>query len=326
VLHITNGDAAVHVVPNAGIAGSLLPWRDVLHDGPVPGGADPRGLREIRARFIADCGWDEYPRVLADFERRDAALEAARKEDELVLWFEHDLYDQLQLIQVLDRVSAWPHPQPPVSLICDREYLGSSAPDRIGRRFEERRGLPPGALAFARTAWAAFTSPDPTAVTALAGDSDGTLPFVAAAFRRALEEYPSRRNGLSRSESQILAALAGGPRAPGDLFRAAHHDVEDPVFLGDAVFAIYARRLACCSEPALLPEDGGPIEPQGREEPPGPFWTRPVRLTDFGRALLDGREDWVATNGLDRWLGGVHLSGRRTRWRWDEEKRALVGP
>ncbi|HEX2950968.1 MAG TPA: hypothetical protein VHV83_15600 [Armatimonadota bacterium] len=40
--------------------------------------------------------------------------------------------------------------------------------------------------------------------------------------------------------------------------------------------------------------------------------------TDFGRALLDGKADWVKENGIDRWLGGAHLHGHDV-WRWNGE-------
>ena len=41
----------------------------------------------------------------------------------------------------------------------------------------------------------------------------------------------------------------------------------------------------------------------------------PVALTDVGRKLLDGQADWVRLNGIDRWLGGVHLQGAEAAWR-----------
>jgi hypothetical protein len=34
--------------------------------------------------------------------------------------------------------------------------------------------------------------------------------------------------------------------------------------------------------------------------------------------VLRGEEDHAALNGVDRWVGGVHLAGREPRWRWDE--------
>ena len=44
-----------------------------------------------------------------------------------------------------------------------------------------------------------------------------------------------------------------------------------------------------------------------------------------GRDVIEGREDAVALNGIDRWLGGVHLVGQnRSPWRWDGWRETLV--
>jgi hypothetical protein len=59
ILNITNGDSAVMVMQQAGIPGVFLPWRDVLHDGPVPAGLSLEKLSEVRAQFISDQGWGE---------------------------------------------------------------------------------------------------------------------------------------------------------------------------------------------------------------------------------------------------------------------------
>jgi hypothetical protein len=52
-----------------------------------------------------------------------------------------------------------------------------------------------------------------------------------------------------------------------------------------------------------------------------------VSITDAGREVLAGRADAVRLNGLDRWLGGVHLSapqGGDVEWRYDPSTRRLV--
>lgn len=36
VLHLTNGDATVPGLRGTGLADAIEPWRDVLHEGPVP--------------------------------------------------------------------------------------------------------------------------------------------------------------------------------------------------------------------------------------------------------------------------------------------------
>ena len=79
----------------------MLPWQDVLHEGPVPAGPR-RELLQARAAFVSACGWGSRRSILASLERRDRQLvQALRDGQQVVLWFEHDLYDQLQLVDVL---------------------------------------------------------------------------------------------------------------------------------------------------------------------------------------------------------------------------------
>src|SRR5687768_1889225 len=108
MLHITNGDAAAGGIRAAGVDGPVLPWRDVLHEGPVPGGFTLAQLGGVRALFLATCDFAREREAAAEFAYRDRVLEAAGAEDEVVLWFEHDLYDQLQLLQLLDWFAAHP--------------------------------------------------------------------------------------------------------------------------------------------------------------------------------------------------------------------------
>ena len=43
-----------------------------------------------------------------------------------------------------------------------------------------------------------------------------------------------------------------------------------------------------------------------------------VGITPTGAALLECRSDWVALNGIQRWVGGVQLDSRhQSVWRYD---------
>jgi hypothetical protein len=63
MLHVTNGDSAAEGIRASGVAGEVLPWRDVLHEGPVPAGLALAELSRVRAGFIADKGWGEAEEV-----------------------------------------------------------------------------------------------------------------------------------------------------------------------------------------------------------------------------------------------------------------------
>src|SRR5262245_4541270 len=171
--------------------GAVLPWRDVLHEGPVPAGSSPGELRRVRARFIADVGWAPFDDVLRDLENRDDALAGCSRHDEVVLWFEHDLYDQLQLLQILDVLAESSSDVALLSLICVEEYLGPTRPDRLRELFEARQRVSAAQLALGRRGWAAFRSPDPTALTSLLLGDTRVLPFLAGALTRHLQQFPS---------------------------------------------------------------------------------------------------------------------------------------
>ena len=101
MLHVTNGDSTVETMRRAHIAGDIISWRDVLHEGPVPA-LSAAELRPLRAQFLATMAPVGAADIEADLRARDERLGAAVESGEpVVLWFEHDLYDQLQLLQIL---------------------------------------------------------------------------------------------------------------------------------------------------------------------------------------------------------------------------------
>jgi hypothetical protein len=234
LLHITNGDLAAEVLAKV-VSGEILPWRDVLHEGPVRAGLSPADLTRERARFIADCGWAAFDDVLREFEHRDATLQAASSQEEVVLWFEHDLYDQLQLIQLLDWFARIPARR--LSLVCEAEYLGTMPPRRAAELFAQRKNVDAVQLEQGQAAWAAFTGDDPRKMDC--GDY-AALRFLAAALQRQLQEYPWVADALSRLERNVLEALRGGPLAFKELFEKVR---EEPAFLGDTVLMWHLERM-----------------------------------------------------------------------------------
>jgi len=309
MLHVTNGDAAAEAIAGTGLAGDLLVWRDVLHEGPVPGGASPTELREIRAGFLARCGWTERGAALADFAARDARLAAAfAAGEEVALWFEEDLFDQLQLIQVLDRAASGSARSRLTAVPADG-YFGLMKSGDLVACWARARALGEAELEVGQSAWAAFRAEDPRALETLLAMGTAPLPALARALARFLEQFPGVTDGLSRSERQALAALSGGPLPFEELFDRSQRG-EPLRFLGDAVFRLYLDGLAA------------PPAPLVAATPDGEVW----RLTDAGRRVLAGEADRLAIGRLDRWLGGVRLLSPDRIWRWDAAAGRLVPP
>ncbi|MFC3985177.1 hypothetical protein [Streptosporangium jomthongense] len=319
-LHVSNGDGTA--LPETGLARRVLFWRDVLHDGPVPAvGAGE--LRRVRAGFLAEAGADEQGEAAAMFAERDRVLEDNR-DGEYVLWFEADLYDQLQIIQILARLADLGVPARRITLICIGEHPGIARFGGLGQlTVEQLRELPatracarltPDALRLATHAWDAFRAPTPDGLGAVAASHSAELRFLGEAFDRLSREYPATRDGLSLAERRVLAAVADGAPDAGTVFiRAAARETRP--YLGDIWYFAMIDRMVRAPVPLLDAERGD--RRVGH--------TTRLRLTETGARVLAGEADHVALNGLDRWIGGVHLSGRHVRWRWDDGLETITG-
>jgi hypothetical protein len=322
-LIITNGDSAAGLLKVNKAGTAYLPWRDVLHEGPVPETGSDADLRDIRARFLAEQAAQPVADVVADLSQRDALVADAARFDEVELWFEHDLYDQLQLLQVLDAL-AGRHAN--VLLVQADDYLGAQSPQAIMAFRGFRAPVSAGQFELACAAWAALRQPAPLSWAGLLEEDLAALPFLGAAVRRMLEELPSAQNGLARSEHEFLAFASGGwdraARCVG-AFLGAQYDGDEPSFLGDwSVFHIL-KRFAEARQPLIEPLAGTWPGPQDAAS--GAFRSSAVKLTALGRAVLAGQADALDVNAIDRWWGGTHLTPE-TVWRWDSQAGRLVAP
>lgn len=256
-LHITNGDSAGDTLKACGIGGDVLPWRDPMHHGPFPPDLDLDAVSAVRARYLEGPPTDgTAPHV---FQRRNELLRAACEYDEVILWFEHDLHDQVQILQLLDWFSTASMGSTKLTIICIDRFegidpfrgLGQLNPAQTASLLASRQSVTGAQMTLARQGWAAFRSPDPTILHAFLGGDLTPLPFLAAALARHLEEFPWWKDGLSRSERQILTLAADGIAAPGRLssptWRGRHACSRATCAAISTSPSCAARRRRCCT-------------------------------------------------------------------------------
>jgi hypothetical protein len=316
VLNVTNGDSVVEVLQTPGV--QVLPWRDILHDGPVP--ARPANeLRQVRARFLAGDG-HSYAEVLQSLEERDRTLEAFAGR-EYVLWFEADLYDQLQIIQVLDRLRELAVPPERIHMVSAGEFPGVARFGGLGeldhpalmRLLRDAVPVQQADLDAASRAWQAFTADDPSGLAEITKVSSPVLRFLGEAFGRLMQEYPWHTDGLSLTQRRILLAIDDGAATAQEAFQEAGRRERRP-YLGDSSAYAIMRDLAA-AEPPLL-DLGGTATPSDPA-----FRGQPVALTGYGSGVVSGA---TVFEGIERWIGGVHLTEDGPRWRYDERRESLL--
>ena len=318
MLHITNGDSVGEMLAGLDcIEGEILCWRDVLHDGPL------RLLpfddyARLRADFLADSlavqGITEpdAAAIYADLQQRQECLDGLSHHQEVVLWFEHDLYDQLQLAEILHCLAvAGPAG---LSLICIGDYpgvepfhgLGNLTPSQLATLWPTRQPVNEQQLVSGHRIWRALCAEDPGELATIAARGVPSLPFMAPALRRFCREFPHSDTGLTLTQWHLLTLV--GRKAPvafGTLFGGLQN-LESAPFMGDTWVLKELLALSRGEQPLIATDEA---------------LRGPYRLTPAGQRVVAGKDRWQAPPDL--WRGGVHVTAAN-RWRWQPDRQCLV--
>ncbi len=327
MLHILNGDAAAEVVRHSDIGGVTVPWRESLMTGPTPDGLPLAQWITIRAQHLSEAYEADLAHCRHDLQRQIELLHTFADHEEVVLWFDRDLFCQVNLWYLLHWFSCRSHESTLISIVGLEKHpelhlqsgIGSLNVESLRSLFEQRMQLSDAHFALGTRAWIAYCSPDPTTLQRAAESNTSALPFMKDVLLSHLSRFPSTRNGLGRIERKILELLSTGRTWFHEIFEGLTQSESDG--LGDYQCWLELHRLAGARHPALtvigLENDDTPLRS-------GKFRDAIFRLTDFGHALHKSEADWVEANSIDHWLGGVHLHPKKEIWRWDDEAMLLI--
>ncbi len=307
MLHIHNGDSVATTARRANLPGRHLPFRESMIAGPVRASLPQHEWIEERARFLADNYGEKLLRVRNELLEQEHAIDEARHEDEVVLWFEHDLFCLVHLLYLLNRLSKSRH----LKLVWSPTPLGAVDEAELWHFFNARTSVVHAMTAVAAEAWSAYTAEEGTALNRFAAAPSRDFPFLSEGLQLHASRFPSVRNGLGEVERRALEGIAAGATDFVSLF--TRFDQSPPRFgFGDGEFLRHLRGLATCAVPMMTIT-------QGQGSPSRSLYA----LTPAGKDVLDGKVDFIELNNAGYWLGGVHLTRERL-WRWDEKRREIV--
>lgn len=281
----------------------LLVQHDVISCGPVRAFASRSEWISTRDDFWQEvCGGpalEEFPEDLV------VDAEAIARADRVTLWIGAGLSDRLLMPTVLKLGEVVGFDLPPIDTMEITSHKTLSVPvlgwgmlraGDIGRPVA--RPATSDRLVRARRAWAGLTAQTPASLLSCLDAIDDDAELSAAMFTL-IGRYPDSATGLSHWDAALMAGVSNGGNDAfaiiGGAIGANHHWL-DPV--GDAYLFWRLRRLASreLAEP-LLTLSGDLNTPRACRAVP----------TAFGIEVRDGRANHVEVNGVDDWIGGVHL-------------------
>ena len=318
-LHIRCGSDIQHSLRTAGLTGDFLEFSDPYCIGPLSNSAPETLLRE-RATFLAEA-FDLAPAdALGRQQQGYGTLLKLDKYQRIVLWFEHDSYDQLILAYLLHRLREL-QPSAELQLIAVDQVpgverfigIGQLAPEVLSWLWPQRKQVTPEQLRLGSDAWQALTADDPAALLALIKTGTPALPMLGTALHRHLQQLPDLDYGLGLTERLSLQILEReGPLPTGKVFAALMRHDEPLPYLGDLMFWWLLQPLLAGPTPLLHIDSSEAEWPQ-----------RVIQLSQPGQAVVQGKADGFNCRATGYWVGGVALQPGQPHWRYDPAQQRL---
>ncbi|PSL48682.1 hypothetical protein CLV51_1016 [Chitinophaga niastensis] len=298
-VNVLNGDATLALFRQSEVPGEVVVCREMMCEGKVKYTKDPLLLFESRAKHLEfHYGIDKqtyYTSVVLELEK----LKQSGSFDEVVLWFEYDLFCQINQLFILYYISSQIKEPPPISIV-DLPHHPPIAD--LPQLFEQRIRLQPEDLQMAADAWDAWCLSTPLALETMAKLPTGNLKHLPAAIIAHLQRFPSVENGLSIIENYFLLRLVLGNYRWYDLYMLFWDELEIYGFTNFQLDILINR----------MERAGVVVETD-----------QLVKITSLGKEILEEEENYLDYVSLEhRWLGGVRLA--KSPWRWSSATKSLV--
>ncbi|MDH5545955.1 MAG: DUF1835 domain-containing protein [Gammaproteobacteria bacterium] len=337
-LHIRCGTDIQESLKQCGFVGDYLEISNPFPQGPVPHYEPLEYFVSTRTEFIRNNYQNDLPSDIAKERIENTEQEILHVErtlhnltknyQRIVLWFEHDPFDQLCKAYVFAHLSNLDLFDITIECIqIDRfpgvkKFIGigqlTQTPEVLLALWPRRVEVTAAMLAYGARVWQGFVASDPITLWQLTEEPQVPLPHLQAAVRRMLMELPWRGNGLGLTEHLVLTILAEhGPLRPGAIFNLLMSELEPLPYLGDIMLLTGIRPLWQCKNAAIEIVDRYPDD--------NPMRRMRLSLTEFGKKLLSGESNWLMINeNYVRHLGGVVIRQGYRNWYWSGEHQQPV--
>ncbi|MEM9000820.1 MAG: DUF1835 domain-containing protein [Bacteroidota bacterium] len=290
LLHITNGDSFTERLQSLPLKGDIITWREMLCEGKTLSNVGSESFWKTRFEFLhknykVSKSWF-VEKTLKEYR----SLCNHKQQDQIVLWFEYDLFCQINMIAVLSWLKTHRR-HAEISLVCsgneddtDRLYALNELSDaQLLKLYQNRTVLTQDDIEYADYVWQLYCSDNPIRLENLTDYQHFQFDYLSDAIKAHLQRFPTIKNGLNSVENKILnIAIAEKPDTKTALLGTVLKN-QGVYGFGDTQ---YERAIASIK----------------------PLFSsfKPVRLSRKGKEVLEGKANYYANiRDNDAYLGGA---------------------
>lgn len=210
LLHITNGDDLTENFQSVGIPGDVVVWREMLCEGPTTIDLGSDKFIKLRTKFLGDTYNISSEDYQKQFVEELHKLTVCNSHDEIVLWFEFDLFSHINMLAAISHLLD-NKKDIPVSLVCSKRLKGekefsplSQLPlKHLQNHYEHRIDLNQDDLEMAALIWQLYNGDNPQKLKALI-KKKSNFEYLSSCVRAHLERFPNSQTGINSLERNIL--------------------------------------------------------------------------------------------------------------------------
>lgn len=212
ILHITNGDSTTNYLQKLNFSGEFITWREMLCEGKTTTDVGSETFWKNRFDFFKSSYKISKQKFIDYTVKEYRNLCNKKNQNEIVLWFEHDLFCQINMIAVLSWLKRYRKGYH-ISLVCSGKIKGSKKmfglselnQEQIENHFKNRIELTQDDIEYADYIWQLYCSDSPLRLeTVYKFNPMSPFQYLASALEFHLKRFPSIENGLNKIENTIL--------------------------------------------------------------------------------------------------------------------------
>lgn len=290
LLHITNGDSFTDRLHSLKLKGDVITWREMLCEGKTLTAVGSESFWKTRYEFLHKNYKVSKSWFIEKTLKEYRSLCNHKQQDQIVLWFEYDLFCQINMLAVISWLKA-NRKYAQISLVCsgkeddsDKLYgLTELTNDQLLGLYENRTILSQDDIEYADYVWQLYCSDNPIRLENLSDFKNYKFDYLADAITNHLQRFPSIKNGLNSMENNILQlSLDKKPGSKKELLKTVLQN-QGGLGFGDSQYERAISRLR-------------------------PLFSslNPVRLTKKGKDILSNNTNYYgALQDNEMYLGGA---------------------